>query len=696
MPVTTVNSAEPRVEYTATAGQTVFAYTFPVYAASELEVYQNTDGVQPTAADLLTLDTDYSVSGANTDGGGSVTLTVAASAGDRIVIRHVQTLERSSGFSAGGTLTAETLNLELNRLWSAIKQLDALMLPRGQEDAPTMDGDLNMGGFSITNAAQATTDTGLVTRAQAAAIAAAGVTLTQGDYVTVGTLAALQALAPSNGDVVQAAGRVTAGDGAAGVFRFDSSDLSTEVAADEVTSSQGDGGIYVAPASDRTGASGAWVRLYDGSLNVRWYGAAGDGATDDTAAIQTAIDAASDGGTVFAPLGTYVGNWTIRSGVIIQGEGCGPTGTVFEPALNDAVFKTPLDTSITRIGWRDLRINGDVTMNAQDGVVLRQTTASTFTDHVDFYNVHIANCGRYGVHLYGESNAGPFVQRPRFFACSVFDCVSHALFLEGAIFEGVAVGSFFVRSGDASTPNVQIDQDSGGSVCNRFQFIGCGLNVPTVATGTAIRIRSGRQVNLQGCSIENGNPCVHVLGNAKNVTLLGNNITTTAGGDQLVLIDSADGVAIWNNGFGCGSALTNYIRATTAITNVDAFSIGGSNDFGSLGNVTKAVDVLADTTIASGAIRAYRKLMYVGTESAAASDDLDNLYDTSGGEVGLVDGETVTLMPVAAAQDVVVKHNTGNIQLSGGADFTLGDLRDTITLIWSERSGVWREVGRSS
>jgi len=43
----------------------------------------------------------------------------------------------------------------------------------------------------------------------------------------------------------------------------------------------------------------------DGFYNVRTFGAAGDGVTDDTAAVHAARDAAGDGGTVYFPSGTY-------------------------------------------------------------------------------------------------------------------------------------------------------------------------------------------------------------------------------------------------------------------------------------------------------------------------------------------------------------------------------------------------------
>jgi hypothetical protein len=71
--------------------------------------------------------------------------------------------------------------------------------------------------------------------------------------------------------------------GREGLFMFDPSDLSVEVAADPRQA------LHVAPASDATGASGAWARRYSGPIHVGWYGTAGDGIADDSAALQAAF-----------------------------------------------------------------------------------------------------------------------------------------------------------------------------------------------------------------------------------------------------------------------------------------------------------------------------------------------------------------------------------------------------------------------
>lgn len=88
-----------------------------------------------------------------------------------------------------------------------------------------------------------------------------------------------------------------------GAFVWDSSDLSTEVVADTQS------GIYVAPDSDLTGATGAWVRQYQyvGAMHGKWFGAACDYSTDDSIAVQAVIDANRGGVTVIDSGATFAG-----------------------------------------------------------------------------------------------------------------------------------------------------------------------------------------------------------------------------------------------------------------------------------------------------------------------------------------------------------------------------------------------------
>jgi hypothetical protein len=110
--------------------------------------------------------------------------------------------------------------------------------------------------------------------------------LLDGQIGKVATLALLQTYTPVNGQIMYSAGRTSAGDGGGGFFRFVTGDQSANVTLDPGK------GIWVAPDSDDTGASGAWKRLTDGNAyNTAWWNfLPGNSAAANTAGINAAFD----------------------------------------------------------------------------------------------------------------------------------------------------------------------------------------------------------------------------------------------------------------------------------------------------------------------------------------------------------------------------------------------------------------------
>lgn len=112
--------------------------------------------------------------------------------------------------------------------------------------------------------------------------------------IRVTNLAALVLLTGSTGSTAVVAGRLTSGDGGGGSFAWVTGNQSANVTADTAQ------GVWVAPTSAPTGASGAWKRIFDGPPLAPWFGALGDGTTNDTTAIQAGIAWAAYAGTELA------------------------------------------------------------------------------------------------------------------------------------------------------------------------------------------------------------------------------------------------------------------------------------------------------------------------------------------------------------------------------------------------------------
>lgn len=146
-----------------------------------------------------------------------------------------------------------------------------------------------------------------------------------------------------------------------------------------------------------------------GMVYAPWFGATGNGTTDDTTAIQNAIDAFSGtiGGEVhFLESGTYLCNIELKSYVSLIGvEGVGyPDEYSSRPKLKaysiGYVIDTPA-TSATQISIRGLTIIGLGSGTAVAGIRLRDVSFS------NLYNLGIYNCADEAIYM-ADGNANHF------------------------------------------------------------------------------------------------------------------------------------------------------------------------------------------------------------------------------------------------------------------------------------------------
>lgn len=220
------------------------------------------------------------------------------------------------------------------------------------------------------------------------------------DFTNIETLADLK-LYDGQAIIVFVMGRTATKDGYEDIFIWDSTDLSTEVAADTLE------GIYVAPTSDPTGASGAWVRscFY---LDPVWFNpACGDGISDCSPTFTAMVALLPITGQTSRHIkvtkpGIYKFNSEVSiniPGVLIEGI-AGPGrnagsiyGTFFSPGANIAgdIFKFTTDAdaaavhscAMKNIAFRDEN-NRNYTVNS----CIHLHNANSFkAENLWFYNI---------------------------------------------------------------------------------------------------------------------------------------------------------------------------------------------------------------------------------------------------------------------------------------------------------------------
>ncbi|HEU6453998.1 MAG TPA: glycosyl hydrolase family 28-related protein [Roseateles sp.] len=275
-----VPKQDPISSHVATGASGVFSYDFQIAAETDLTV--TADGAE------LTLNVDYTVSGVGVDSGGTISITPTPEAGVLITVYRDTQLARDDDFQTGGDLPAPQLNLELDRLWRALQEIFS-----GGKGAPTA---LRVPQGETIAALPKASERALMT-------------------LVFDSLGNPVVAAPVSGSAVDVLVQL----------------LSTSDAA------KGDALIGVKQPFTGAAARTLHDKLAE-TISVMDFGAKVDGATDDTAAWQAAIDAVKvKGGTIWAPPGVSIIAGSLNASgsnsVRIRGAGNATAGAVYGSTL---------------------------------------------------------------------------------------------------------------------------------------------------------------------------------------------------------------------------------------------------------------------------------------------------------------------------------------------------------------------------
>ena len=266
------------------------------------------------------------------------------------------------------------------------------------------------------------------------------------------------------------------------------------------------------------GIDASWINT-DSFFNVKFYGATGNGSTDDTTAIQNALNAAgtANGGIVYLPVGTYNISSTLSIPTNVTLEGVSYAQDVTTPTTPASVIVwTPTaaysglsmiqmgpNTANSKIFNLALRSNTDYVVDGIDFTSVRQAMAkdlsingthiaismstssatgaqNTAQSHISNINIGLTD---YGVYIAGNSSNSTFVTENYF-----SDITSYFTNTSGIVLDGSCDSNYFyfIQIGQTGTSS-SFNGVLLGSVSGVDREYFYGLSISGTA-GTAINL----------------------------------------------------------------------------------------------------------------------------------------------------------------------------------------------------------------
>ena len=207
-------------------------------------------------------------------------------------------------------------------------------------------------------------------------------------------------------------------------------------------------------------------------ISVKSYGAKGDGVTDDTNAIKSALNdlVPAVGGTIYFPTGTYIISETILIGgnVTIYGDGVFNSLIKLADNSNCNIISNNENTIMYYIKIHDIGLDGNAQNNTSgSGILLHNANES------QIYNVRIANFKDDGIHF----TANNYSLAPMIYNCFIRGkndyTTGNGIFCDGAVTD------LFINNVDigwCSTAGINLSASNGSTIINAMCWQ-CGVGL---------------------------------------------------------------------------------------------------------------------------------------------------------------------------------------------------------------------------